>query len=151
MRNLEAERARIANLFNIETLQGWARDIEFCDGNHAGLELIEKVRKITFNERFIRLRNSGTDYLIPNASWQNIPGIEEEISRGFLQEVILAAELMAYSTLVDHGLSESELEIIYKHHSIELMIFEGKRYGVTPEQGIASLAYYIGRCTLKVQ
>lgn len=145
VKNVESDRDRIISFFNPETLQKWAQEVEQCDGNHENLHLLEKVRKITINDEFKTLKNSRTDYLIPDASWTSIPGVEHDVPRGFIQDVILYAEIMAYSKFIQHNLSASDLETLYKHHCVEPMIAYGKLNRMTAQESLMTLSHYIDR------
>lgn len=138
------------NFFPIDVLKKWAKEVERCDGKHENFYLLEKVRKITTNDEFNKLRNSRNDYLIPNASWASVPGVERDMPRGFIQDVILYAEIMVYSKLIQHGLSASDLETLYKHHCVEPMIAYGKANGMVAKESLITLRHYIDRIVTQV-
>ena len=146
MNRKEIVKGKITSFFSPIMLEQWGREIEACDGKHENLELLEKVRKITMADEFRRLKNDRGDYLIPDASEVTIPGIKQDVPRGFVHpDIILRAEIMAYSRIVEHGLNEGDLELVYKHHCIEPVLFVGKTYGLTSQESLTILNYYIGR------
>lgn len=147
---MESERDRIVDFFNPVTLQKWAQEIEQCDGNHADLNLLENVKAITKHKEFGKLYGKSTDYLIPDTSMIDIPGIPEYIPRDFITDVILYAELMVHSKIIQHGINANDMESIYKHHCIEPTLLRGKAYGMTTGDSMTVLNYYIQRVTYKL-
>lgn len=141
----QIDKENLKELFPMSVLQKYAKDIAQCDGNHEKLHLLEKVRQITMNDEFKTLRDSRADYLIPDASTASIPGVEREVPRGLIQDIILYAEIMAYSKLIQHNLSGSDVETLYKHHCVEPMIAYGKVYGMATKDSLMTLRYYIDR------
>jgi len=141
---------RTTPFFPIDVLKKWVKEVELCDGNHENLHLLEKVRKITMNDEFKTLKNSRTDYLIPDASSASIPGVERDVPRGFIQDVILYAEIIVYSKFIQHNLSASDLETLYKHHCVEPMIAYGKVNRMTAQESLITLRHYIDRIVTQV-
>jgi len=142
---LMSELLSVPQFFTTEKLEQWANDTSGCNMSHDRSELLGYVRKINMHPKTTMIRNSKKDYLIPDASWVGIPGIEEEIPRDFITDAILIAEIMTYSRIVPHGLREDQLLRTYQHHCVEWLVTIGKKRGIEQDITVEILSQYIKR------
>jgi len=127
----------------------WAGQVLGCEGRHNRECILNNVRKITQHPDYAKFENEvyrGTqDYLLPDASWASIPGVEGAVPRDVCMDAIFYAKIIFYASVVDHGLNKKPLEEIYKHHCVEGIVRTGKAYRMEPEDSITVLNQYLQR------
>jgi len=143
LEKLISELSTVSDYFNLKTLNDWANEVSNCRGGHDSQNLLKNVVRITSSPEFREIRGTAKGHLIPDASFEKVEGISELVARGFIQDIILIAELMTCSRIVHYGLTEGELEDIYKHHCVEVAIETGNRVGLSIDDSLIVLAHYI--------
>ena len=136
----------VLGYFSIERLTEWARLTRDCSGYHDP-RITENVAKITLHPEFREL-NRGLTYLIPDASEETIPGVQGAVPKDLSQDAILVAKIMAYAPVIPHGLSQVQLEEIYSHHCMEMIVRVGrsfKHHPLSVEDSAAVVREYIRR------
>ena len=129
---------------------------EFCflsqlkvDSNLKSTDLAVEMAKKTNADIFLA-GPSGKDYLIPDASWASISEVGNDIPRNICMDAGMLAGIMVQSRIVDHGLKEQELEDIYLHHCLKIMLNVGRAHQTNDEETVKILHYYVKRITFNL-
>jgi hypothetical protein len=138
----------IETAFSTNNLQSMASLVRNCPGWHT--EYLPLARAISVHPitRILKsIQSQSGDYLIPDASWANIPNVDNNLPRDLCMAAIQSAEIMTYSILVDHGIPEPALQVFHSHHCVELFLYAYEAYDIGEETRLGMLGYYIKRIT----
>ncbi|EKD80717.1 MAG: hypothetical protein ACD_40C00029G0001 [uncultured bacterium] len=108
-----------------------------------GSDVLPLVRKITELGR--NLYVNGEDYLIPDASYAEIPGVEGGVPRGFILDIIFTAQIMIWSLVVPHSLNPEQLELVWGSHCVAKAVEVGKAYNLSERDCLIVLKHYLSR------
>ncbi|MGD0523005.1 MAG: hypothetical protein ABSA43_00375 [Candidatus Microgenomates bacterium] len=130
-------------------LLDWAEEVSQCGGKHNRQHIMDNVRKITQHTDFLKLEDEvykkTRDYLLPDASWASIPGVEGAVPRDICMDAIQYARIIFYGSVLDHHLNKRDLEEIYKHHCVEGIQNVGVHYSGNREESLKVLSHYVQR------
>jgi len=139
-------RRDIEETFSMSNLLAWAtvRTDEYQ--NQADLN----VRKITLHPDFHSLKklsSRSAGNFIPDESDEVILDFGEEIPRDVCTMAIYVADILVYSRLVNHDLSEQELNSVYINSLLGIMLDTGRRYALEIRDIVKILLHYIRKTT----